>query len=120
MKIFIINGQGGAGKTSFENMVSTYAWKMDRKKIGICSMVDKIKMIAMNIGWTGSKEDKDRKFLSDLKDLCDKYNDLSYSYIKERIKEYKENNFDILFIDARQIEDINRLKKEYNAKTVII
>lgn len=45
------------------------------------------------IGWTGKKEEKDRKFLSDLKKLTTDYNDMAFQIIKEKI-----NNFITLLI----------------------
>ena len=59
--IIVINGTGGSGKDTFVEYVSKYA------KVYNFSSVDKVKEIAKLIGWTGTKTDKDRKFLSDLK-----------------------------------------------------
>ena len=33
MKIFIVNGQGGAGKSTFEYIIQKYAWEEDFKDI---------------------------------------------------------------------------------------
>ena len=66
-QIFIINGSGGTGKDTFCNMIRDYSGH----DTYIISSVDDIKKKAQLMGWDGvSKTDKDRKFLSDLKDLC--------------------------------------------------
>ena len=56
MKVFIINGYGGSGKTTFENMIMTYS----KGKGHITSMVEIVKHYAEQMGWEGAKEDKDR------------------------------------------------------------
>ena len=62
-QIFIINGSGGVGKDSFVALMA-----MNSKcSVGNYSSVTKVKKIAEIIGWNGSKSEKDRKFLSDLK-----------------------------------------------------
>ena len=59
--IIIINGCGGVGKDTFVNMCAKYTSVVNY------SSVKEIKEIAKYIGWDGSKEERDRKFLSDLK-----------------------------------------------------
>lgn len=122
MKVVVINGRERSGKDLF-------AYKcliVNNGKVMTTSMVDGVKGIAQEIGWTGSKEPRDRKFLSDLKDLLDEYNDYSFKYVEESIdglcKIFPKNFLKdyIVFIMARQPEDIERLVKKYNAKTVLI
>ena len=71
-KIFIINGSGGVGKDTFVELVSEFASIMN------FSSVDKVKDIAKEIGWNGTKTEKDRKFLSDLKILTAEYCDMPF------------------------------------------
>ena len=66
LKIVIVNGAPGSGKTSFEELC--------QDKMGdycqIRSTVDLVKEIAsIYANWDGKKDLKSRKFLSDLKDL---------------------------------------------------
>ena len=70
LKIVIVNGAPGSGKTSFESFC--------QDKMGdycqIRSTVDLVKEIALfYTGWNGEKDLKSRKFLSDLKDLLSQY-----------------------------------------------
>lgn len=86
-------------------------------------MVDKAKLIACQCGWHGEKTPKTRKFLSDLKDLIDKTFDASFNFVAENIKYFlNPHNEDagLIFVMARQPEDINRLKEVYNAITICV
>ena len=97
MKIFIVNGGGGAGKTSFEKMVVEIA-AAHNQKIAILSTIDYVKGVAKSIGWDGTKTLENRRMLSDLKDLLTRWNDSPHQSVCNKIKElndYKKvsNNF---------------------------
>ena len=47
--------------------VSEFYCRLTNKQVINYSSVDEIKRIAKDIGWTGSKTERDRKFLCDLK-----------------------------------------------------
>lgn len=114
-QIFIVNGHPGSGKDTFAEILGYY---VDVKKY---SIIDKIKTIAFIMGWNGSKEEKDRKFLSDLKKLAEQYNDLPFKDVKRNVDLFlldKEKN--VLLIDMREPKDIKRAQKEFGAKTVFI
>lgn len=113
-EIIIINGTGGSGKDTFVEFVSKY------KKTFNFSSVDKVKKIATQIGWTGSKTEKDRKFLSDLKKLTTEYNDMSFNDIKENVKSFLNSDSEIMFIHIREPEEIKRAALEFNTKTLLI
>lgn len=120
MKIFIVNGLPGSGKTTFEEIFSKYA-KVHGKKTKIVSTIDVIKEKAKLIGWDGEKDAKGRKLLSDLKDILTEYNDLSFKTVTNVVKMQKDNGItDFFFIDSREPEDIERLKKELGAETILI
>ncbi len=134
--VVIINGCGGVGKDTFVDQCRRYYSYKTREesvvfKIINYSTVDKIKEIAKKLGWDGGKTEKDRKFLSDLKELTSEYNDFSYNETIRRIKEeYKESSENykitnsvsiihkVLFIHCREPKDIQRIvtfcKTEFN------
>lgn len=104
--VYVINGSGGTGKDTFVSMVS---------KLVNCqnySSVDDIKEAARLIGWDGSKDEKSRKFLSDLKFLSTNYNDYPFQSILNRIDKfyYEEPEESILFIHIRETREIQRLR----------
>lgn len=114
-KIFIINGSGGVGKDTFVNLVSK------RVKTMNVSSVDKVKEIAKLIGWDGiSKTEKDRKFLSDLKLLTTKYCDMPFQYMKQKVEEFNNSEYDCLFLHIREPEEIRKTAKQFNAKTMLV
>lgn len=121
MKIIIINGYAGVGKSTFVEMC-----KKDYLVTEL-STIDPIKDIASKIGWNGQKEPKDRKFLSDLKDLLSRYNDYPFKATINSI--YAEVSFmellkvdaeEIFFVHCREPEEIERFKNELGARSLII
>lgn len=112
--IVIINGTGGSGKDTFVEFCSKYTNVMN------FSSIDKVKEVAKVIGWTGSKTDKDRKFLSDLKKLTTEYNDMAFNSIKDAVTIFKDNEDNLLFIHIREPEEIERAKNAFDAKTLLI
>lgn len=123
MKIIVINGQGGVGKDTFVSYcqdISSYVFNY--------SMVDGIKRCARLLDWTGKKDERDRKFLSDLKDLASNYNDYPFkdalNNIRYEVQRCRRNyvleNQIICFVHAREPEDIYRWVHDYQAKTLLI
>ena len=73
------------------------------------------------MGWSGQKAPRDRRFLSDLKDLLTAYNDLPFKDIKQKVNEFKQDTDNMfLFIHIREPEEIERAKKEFGAHTVLV
>ena len=115
-KIFVINGRPESGKTTFER----YCKKILEDKnysVGIISTIDPIKDIAVTLGWNGRKDNKGRKFLSDLKDALEDYCDYSFNYIKD-IAESGE--YDFLFVDSREPPQIKMFCDDLNAESILI
>ena len=117
--LYVINGSGGTGKDSFCNFVRDYSGH----DTFIISSVDDIKEKAKTMGWDGvSKSEKDRKFLSDLKDLCTWYNDAPFNYIKGQIDYfYASIHKEIMFIHIREPQEIQKLKDAFpELKTILL
>ena len=112
--IVVINGTGECGKDTFIKLISKY------KRVYNFSSIDKVKEIARIIGWDGTKDEKSRKFLSDLKNLTKEYNDMPYNCTKEAIEEFKNSDCEIMFIHIREPEEIKRIVDTFGAKTLFI
>lgn len=114
--VFIINGKPRAGKDTFAEILNRYM------KVYKYSSVTKVKEIATLCGWDGKKDERDRKFLSDLKMLTTEYSDLSHNDVLEEIKKYRSGEIeaDVFLVDIREPEEIDRLAKEVDAITVFI
>lgn len=103
-RIIIINGKGGAGKDFLcETTKKLY-------KVEIVSSIEPIKSIARQIGWNGIKDDKSRKFLSELKRLCIEYNDFPTHYLIGEVMKFLEGEKEILFVQIREPSEIDKFK----------
>lgn len=125
LRVVIVNGRPGVGKTVFESLCRNIlgdAYCEQR------STVDKVKEIAKSAGWEGAKDLKDRKLLSDLKDLFTEYNDMPFEDVIRSLDRWEEelqfygvgSHPHVFFIDDREPEHIERLKKALNATTLLI
>lgn len=133
VKVCVINGRPGSGKTTFEQMcqqlcktnLTTGFQKGRIVQVAITSTVDFVKEIALKCGWNGQKTFENRRFLSDLKDLLTHWNDIPYKKILEKVKQLdwwaRYGSLDwILFVDCREPAEIQKLKERLNATTVLI
>lgn len=120
VKIFTVSGKGTCGKTTFEKMVCQYA-----KKTGlnshITSMVKFTKIFAQrHCKWDGGKTDIERRFLSDLKDTFTRYCEFDRMNIATEIGENAKAGCDLIFIDAREPDDMLWLKENFGAERILI
>ena len=128
----IINGTGGSGKDTFVNLVKDYVSEKATISVYNISSVDLIKKAAEILGWDGKKDEKSRKFLSDMKDLSTNYNDGPINYMVEKVhtmeyfayKTYQhiyDPRHTITFFHVREPEEIQKLKdildKDEDTKT---
>ena len=122
MKVIVINGFAGVGKSTFVKFCKEEAGK--NQDVFELSTIDSIKKIAKSIGWNGQKTRRDRKFLSDLKDLLTQYNDYPHQIVLEKIFEIKEVTYKpenlVIFVHCREPEEIQRFKDELNATTLLL
>ena len=92
----------------------------DKNKILNISTVDLVKQAAKILGWNEQKDEKGRKFLSDLKDLATEYSDLSVSYISKTILQAQEDGTEAIFVHCREPKELARLKERFDAITLLI
>ena len=114
--IFVTNGMARSGKDTFAALMNEF---IPTKKY---SSIDYIKEIAKLCGWDGQKDEKSRKFLSDLKVLTSQYNDLPFKKIQEEIEKFNNDDVHkILLVDIREPEEIKKLCNTYGSvKTILI
>ena len=114
--IFILNGMGGCGKDTFAGFLDTIVPSYHISSVGL------VKRIARTCGWDGTKTEKDRKFLSDLKLLLTEYSDLPFTDISFNVNAFREKDpyNQVLLIDIREPAEIERAKKAFGAKTILI
>jgi GTP1/Obg family GTP-binding protein len=127
MKIIIINGKPRSGKDTFVKLLTDiYPYRIKN-----FSSVDKIKdIVNLCFYWNGEKDNKYRKFISDIKKSWVQFNNGPLNYIIDKINtdiKYCETNKiniknNIYFIHIREIDEINKLKNFYkeNCLTLLI
>ena len=115
MKIAIINGHAGVGKDTFVNFIK------ENYFIGTIvntSTIDKVKAAARNLGWDGVKDEKGRKFLSELKYFANQYYPISVNTVREAIEENPRAA--CIFVHCREPKEIDKIKEEFDAITILI
>ena len=96
----VINGAGGVGKDTLCELAAKHF------KVLNISSITPIKEIASLCGWDGTKDNKARKFLSDLKNICVEYNDYPTVWAKARYDEFLSSDDEVFFVHIREPEEI--------------
>lgn len=132
VKVVVVNGAPMSGKTTFEELCQEICDPFAKEPgfedgsilcVDICSTVDFVKIVAKQCGWDGTKDLKNRKFLSELKNLLTEWNDVPFKKIQSRInmraKSFAAVDW-IFFVDCREPAEIQKLKERLNATTMLI
>ena len=109
-RVILVNGSGGVGKSTFSSIISSMLPAMSY------SSVQYVKEAAKILGWDGvTKDEKSRKFLSDLKILAAGYNDHPYRMLCGVIENFINEDIihEWLFLHVREPGEIKRLKHKY-------
>lgn len=113
--ILLINGAATSGKDLFIDSLQF----ADHYTVSRTSIIDPAKKIAIQVGWRGRKEEKDRKFLAELKTLLDNYKGFSFNatidFVAGKMAEFNysfnpEKMAHIVCIIAREPRDIEAFK----------
>lgn len=115
--VMVINGKGGVGKDTLCESAAKHFVKVKN-----VSSITPIKEIAAQCGWNGSKDDRSRKFLADLKQLCVDYNDLPTSWLKSEYDKFMKSDDRIMFVHIREPQEIAKFVESTgkNAKTLLV
>ena len=127
MRIFVVNGAPGCGKTTFEHYARTYMLEHGYICM-IYSTIDFVKEIAHKCGWDGTKTPENRKFLSDLKKLLTDWDDVPFKKLEERLEDFEMTLVryecspadGVAFIDCREPEEIKRICETFGAKSILV
>lgn len=91
------------------------------------STVDLVKWLAEQSGWDGTKTPKNRKFLSDLKQLLIEWDDVPYkdvintaTYKREELDSYGIAHTLYVFVQCREPEEIQKFVDRVGARTVFV
>ena len=118
--IIVINGAGGAGKDTLIDAVKETYIVMN------VSAITPITMAARELGWNNAKDDKSRKFLSELKQASIAYNDHPTKYLLEKVDRFLMwcAAEDVMFVHIREPEEIakfiDRVYERYKIRPVTL
>lgn len=112
----VINGAGGVGKDTLCDLAAKHF------RVRNISTITPIKELAAMAEWDGRKDDKSRKFLADLKQLCVAYNDFPTNWAYRIYREFLTNDEEILFVHIREPEEIAKFvaRTDGDAKTLLV
>lgn len=123
IKLVCVNGAPRAGKDTF---IEKCLNKLGNKGRAISS-VDFVKRIATYCGWNGEKDQKNRKFLSDLKDLLTEWGNIPFKEIEKAMnnwetwnERHKITNDCVLFVCVREPDEIQKLKDKFDATCIFV
>ena len=112
--VIVINGKGGVGKdTLCESITAEY-------KILNVSAITPIKEIAQEYGWQGEKDEKARRFLSELKRAFTNYNDLPTRYLLKQYQAFLNSDDRIMFVHIREGEEIRKFVEAVDGKCITL
>ena len=114
--VIVINGQGGVGKDTLCELAAKHF------KVKNISSITPIKELAARCGWGGEKDDKARKFLSDLKRVLVEYNDYPTVWAKSEYEKFLSSDEQIMFVHIREGEEIKKFVDATGgvAKTLLV
>ena len=112
----VINGAGGVGKDTLCELAAKHF------KVKNISSITPIKEVAALCGWDGTKDNKARKFLSDLKNLCVEYNNYPTVWAKRQYDDFLLSDEEIMFVHIREAAEIKKfvLATDGAAKTLLV
>ena len=120
VKVVIVNGMPESGKTTFQERCQSKLRECGYITV-IKSSVEWVKEIAIHCGWDGIKNDKNRKFLSDLKRVLTDWDDAVLNNLVYKVDSYHYTGGNwVIFIDIREPKEIEKAKKVFNALTTVV
>lgn len=122
IKVVIINGAGASGKDTFIDLFTRVCEEQGGKyPVYRFSSVDEVKHFASLMGWDGVKDNRGRRFLSDIKDALTRYSDRPLMYMGDKLKEvYAKEQNAIVFFHVREPDEVRKASERFNAVSLLI
>lgn len=124
IQYIIVGGFPRSGKSTFVSYCQEIIGENYTLDI---STVDLVKWLAEQSGWDGTKTPKNRKFLSDLKQLLIEWDDVPYkdvintaTYKREELDSYGITHTLYVFVQCREPEEIQKFVDRVGARTVFV
>lgn len=121
-RIVIINGSGGSGKSTFVRLCKEILESQTNWNVLELSTVDWVKAVAQFAGWNGSKEEKDRKFLHELKMALEEWDNSPNQKVFDQINVVLNNEILnkrnwLFFVNIREPKCIGAFIKQNETAT---
>jgi hypothetical protein len=123
IKVVAVNGAPRSGKDTFIDICNEKLGEKGRKT----SSIDFVKKIAFYCGWNGEKDLKNRKFLSDMKDILTEWGDIPYKEIEKALKvwelwneRHQIEDEGFLFVCIREPNELEKVRKRLGAMCVLV
>lgn len=116
-KVVIINGKPQSGKDTFCKYAQGYCDDDESANTLIISSVDPLKEMLTQLGWDGTKTDKIRDMLMDMKQLWVQNQDGPTMFLFNNILEFHKactGEDNIVFVHIREPEEIKKLVNALN------
>jgi len=120
-RVLILNGVARCGKDTFADAIGKRSSENNFLYASM-STVDVVKAMLEIAGIDKNKKsDKDRKLMSDLKDLLTEHSDIPFNKIRKRISTISQTGRDCVFtVMCREPEEIQKFKDFYGDECVAI
>lgn len=125
-RIVIINGSGGSGKSTFvklcqEVLEDNISWENNWEILEL-STVDWVKAVAQFAGWDGKKDEKDRRFLHQLKMVLEEWDNSPNQKVFDQINSVINNEMLnkknwLFFVNIREPKCIENFIKQNEIAT---
>ena len=125
-RIVIINGSGGSGKSTFvklcqEILEDNISWENNWEILEL-STVDWVKAVAQFAGWDGKKDEKDRRFLYQLKMALEEWDNSPNQKVFDQINSVINNEMLnkknwLFFVNIREPKCIENFIKQNEIAT---
>ncbi len=114
--VLVINGRGGVGKDTLCAFASRVF------SVRNVSSITPVKELAARCGWQGEKDDRARKFLSDLKAVLIAYNDYPTVWATAQYRDFLAGDEEVMFLHIREGEEIAKFVRATGgeAKTLLV
>lgn len=109
LTVIVINGRGGCGKDTFIRFCRGLLKEKGCRVYNISS-ISPVKKLARWMGWDGVKDEKGRRFLSDLKKLWTEFNDGPTNYLLGQLSEIEAG---LVFFHVREAEEIEKISEAF-------
>lgn len=124
IQYIIVGGFPRSGKSTFVSYCQEIIGENYTLDI---STVDLVKSLAVKAGWDGTKTPKNRKFLSDLKQLLIEWDDVPYKDViktaqtkRTELDTYGITHTLYVFVQCREPEEIQKFVDRVGARTVFV